>query len=75
MRLDQKRRAKENLETLLLYGLNFGIATPLTEQDGDDIRQAVQAKVHSSDMFKRELQFDNAAIYSSNHGLSTITHI
>ncbi|MBR8834598.1 MAG: type II toxin-antitoxin system ParD family antitoxin [Stigonema ocellatum SAG 48.90 = DSM 106950] len=45
VRLDQKRKAKEHLETLLLEGLNSGSATPLTEQDWDDIRQAVRAKV------------------------------
>ena len=38
---DEKRKAKESLETLLLQGLNSGNATPLTEQDWDDIRQAV----------------------------------
>jgi antitoxin ParD1/3/4 len=45
VRQDQKRKAKEHLETLLLEGLNSGNATPLTEQDWDDIRQAVRAKV------------------------------
>ncbi len=45
VRQDQKRKAKEHLETLLLEGLNSGNATPLTEQDWDDIRQAVQSKV------------------------------
>ena len=45
VRLDQKRKAKEHLETLLLFGLNSGSATPLTEQDLDDIRTAVRAKV------------------------------
>jgi antitoxin ParD1/3/4 len=45
VRQDQKRKAKEHLETLLLEGLNSGNSTPLTEQDWDDIRQAVRAKV------------------------------
>ncbi len=45
VRQDQKRKAKEHLETLLLEGLNSGSATPLTEQDWDDIRQAVRSKV------------------------------
>ncbi|MEO1185440.1 MAG: type II toxin-antitoxin system ParD family antitoxin [Cyanobacteria bacterium J06636_27] len=45
VRQDQKRRDKEYLETLLLEGLNSGSATPLTEQDWDDIRQAVRSKV------------------------------
>ncbi len=45
VRQDQKRRDKEHLETLLLEGLNSGSATPLTEQDWDDIRQAVRSKV------------------------------
>lgn len=45
VRQDQKRRDKEHLQTLLLEGLNSGSATPLTEQDWDDIRQAVRSKV------------------------------
>ncbi|MDJ0616018.1 MAG: type II toxin-antitoxin system ParD family antitoxin [Calothrix sp. MO_192.B10] len=45
VRQDQKRKAKERLETLLLEGLNSGSATPLTEKDWDDIRQAVRSKV------------------------------
>ncbi|MDJ0733368.1 MAG: type II toxin-antitoxin system ParD family antitoxin [Nostocaceae cyanobacterium] len=45
VRQDQKRKAKERLENLLLEGLNSGNATPLTEQDWDDIRQAVRSKV------------------------------
>lgn len=45
VRQDQKRKAEERLQTLLLEGLNSGTATPLTDQDWDDIRQAVQKKV------------------------------
>ncbi|MEM7554813.1 MAG: type II toxin-antitoxin system ParD family antitoxin [Cyanobacteria bacterium P01_A01_bin.84] len=45
VRQDQKRKDKERLETLLLEGLNSGSATPLTEQDWNDIRQAVRSKV------------------------------
>ncbi len=48
IRLDQKRKANEHLETLLLEGLNSGSATSLTEQDWDGIRQAVRAKVQES---------------------------
>ncbi len=48
VRQDQKRKAKEHLETLLLEGLNSGSATPLTEQDWDDIRQAVRSKVQGN---------------------------
>jgi antitoxin ParD1/3/4 len=45
VRLDQKRKAKEHLETLLLQGLNSGSLTPLTEQDWDDIRTSVLSKL------------------------------
>ncbi|BAY65214.1 putative addiction module antidote protein, CopG/Arc/MetJ family [Calothrix brevissima NIES-22] len=45
VRQDQKRKAEERLQTLLLEGLNSGSATPLTDQDWDDIRQAVQKKI------------------------------
>ncbi len=45
VRQDQKRKAEERLQTLLLEGLNSGNATPLTDQDWDDIRQAVRKKI------------------------------
>jgi antitoxin ParD1/3/4 len=45
VRQDQKRKAEERLQALLLEGLNSGSATPLTDQDWDDIRQAVRKKI------------------------------
>jgi len=42
---DQKRHAQERLESLLLEGLNSGSATPFTEKDWEDIRQAVRSKI------------------------------
>ena len=45
VRQDQKCKDKERLEALLLEGLNSGNATPLTEQDWKDIRQAVRSKI------------------------------
>jgi antitoxin ParD1/3/4 len=45
IRQDQKRKAKENLETLLLEGLDFGTSTPMSVQDWEEIRQAVQRKM------------------------------
>ncbi len=44
VRQDQKRKAKESLDTLLLESLNSGNATLFTEQDWDDIRQVVRKK-------------------------------
>ncbi|MFM6038482.1 MAG: YoaH family protein [Sphaerospermopsis kisseleviana] len=41
MRQNQKQKAKERLQTLLLEGLNSGEATEMTAQDWEDIRQAV----------------------------------
>ncbi|QYX32067.1 type II toxin-antitoxin system ParD family antitoxin [Sphaerospermopsis torques-reginae] len=41
VREDQKQRAKEQLQTMLLEGLNSGEATEMTAQDWEDIRQAV----------------------------------
>ena len=41
MRQDQKQRANEQLQTLLLEGLNSGNATEMTAQDWEDIRQSV----------------------------------
>ena len=45
VRLDQKRKAQERLETMLLEGLNSGAATEITQQDWEDIRKAVREKV------------------------------
>lgn len=41
---DQKRKANEQIETLLLEGLNSGTATEMTTQDWQDVRQAVREK-------------------------------
>jgi antitoxin ParD1/3/4 len=45
IRQDQKRKAKENLETLLLEGLDSGASTPMSAQDWENIRRAVQGKI------------------------------
>ncbi len=38
VRQDQKRKAKERLETLLLESLDSTTATPITAKDWEDIR-------------------------------------
>jgi len=38
IRQDQKRKATEKLETLLLEGIQSGDATSMTEKDWEDIR-------------------------------------
>ncbi len=45
IRQDQKRKAKENLEDLLLEGIQSGSTTPMSTQDWEDIRLAVQEKM------------------------------
>jgi antitoxin ParD1/3/4 len=45
IRQDQKRKAKESLETLLLEGLDSGASTPMSAQDWEEIRRAVQGKI------------------------------
>ena len=45
IRADQKRKADERLETLLLAGLDSGKTTPLTRKDWADIRAAVHARL------------------------------
>lgn len=45
IRQDQKRQAKQQLETLLLEGLESGEPTNMTEQDWLDIRKAVAEKL------------------------------
>ncbi len=42
IRQDQKRKAKEHLESLLLEGLDSQPATLMTDRDWDNIRQAVR---------------------------------
>ena len=46
VRQDQKQRAKERLETMLLEGLNFGNATEMTVQDWEDIRQEIRQRMN-----------------------------
>lgn len=46
MRQDQKQRAKQRLETMLLEGLNSGNATEMTAQDWEDIHQAVRERIN-----------------------------
>lgn len=45
IRQDQKRKAEERLETLLLEGLDSSPATAMTAQDWEDIRRAVRDKI------------------------------
>ncbi|MFN9168945.1 MAG: type II toxin-antitoxin system ParD family antitoxin, partial [Dolichospermum sp.] len=47
VRQDQKQRAKEQLQTMLLEGLNSGEATEMTAQEWEDIRQAVRDKINN----------------------------
>jgi antitoxin ParD1/3/4 len=44
VRQDKKRKAQEQLETLLLEGLSSGEATPMTDQDWEDIRAEVKRR-------------------------------
>jgi antitoxin ParD1/3/4 len=45
IREDQKRRAQERLETLLLEGLNSGVPGTLTRKDMEKVRRAVRARL------------------------------
>ena len=45
IRQDQKRKAQEHLQTLLLEGLDSGEALPMSDRDWTEIRQAVQEKL------------------------------
>lgn len=45
VRQDQKRKANERLETLLLEGLNSGARSEMTPQDWEEIRQSVRNKI------------------------------
>ena len=43
VRQDEKRRAQEKLETLLLEGLESGAATEMTKRDWEEIRREALA--------------------------------
>lgn len=45
IRADQKRRAQERLETILLEGLDGGNLTPLTKKEWDGIRAQVKGRL------------------------------
>ena len=45
IRANQKQRAQEKLEQLLLEGINSGPATPMTKQDWIDIRAEVHKRI------------------------------
>jgi len=51
IRGEQKQRAKEELEALILEGVNSGPSTPMTKADWDqlreDIREAAKSKKHA----------------------------
>ncbi|MGM9500932.1 type II toxin-antitoxin system ParD family antitoxin [Desertifilum tharense] len=48
IRQDQKRNAQEQIETLLLAGLESGTATPMSDRDWAEIRQAVQDRLKNT---------------------------
>lgn len=45
VRQDQKRKAQERLETLLLEGLESGNATAMTDEDWQNIRTSVRERI------------------------------
>jgi len=48
IRADQKRKAGERLETLLLAGLEGGDAAPMTQKEWTSIRAQVSARLKKS---------------------------
>ena len=42
---DQRRKAQEKLETLLVEGLNSGTAEPLTKADLEEVKRTVQERL------------------------------
>jgi len=45
IRQDQKRKANERLEAMLLEGLDSGTATPMSDRDWSEIRQTVRQRI------------------------------
>jgi antitoxin ParD1/3/4 len=48
IRVDQKRKAGQRLDALLLEGLEGGNPAPLTKKDWNDLRAQVQARLKKS---------------------------
>ena len=48
IKADKKRAAQEQLETLLLEGLNSGPASPMTDEDYDEIRSNVTVRLKAN---------------------------
>lgn len=47
IRADQKRKAEEKLEAMLLEGLKSGVATPLNKQDIEEAKRVVKERIRS----------------------------
>lgn len=45
IRQNQKRKANERLEAMLLEGLDSGTATPMSDRDWSEIRQTVRHRI------------------------------
>ncbi len=45
IRADQRAKARQRLDALLLEGLESGPATPITKQDWDDLRQHFEERL------------------------------
>ena len=45
---DKKRYAQERLESLILEGIQSGPATPMTENDWDEMRASVRARIKAN---------------------------
>jgi antitoxin ParD1/3/4 len=54
VRADQKRKAGERLESLLLEGLDSGPAKPLTKTDLDEVKRVVQERIAKRKSVKRK---------------------
>ncbi|MGB3695136.1 MAG: type II toxin-antitoxin system ParD family antitoxin [Spirulinaceae cyanobacterium] len=59
IRQDKKRKAQERLETLLLESLDTGVATPMTAQDWQSIREAVREKAIQHTLEVGKVQSNN----------------
>ncbi len=50
LREEQKKKAKERVDALLLEGLNSGPPTPMTAQDWEDIRREVRVNSANNEL-------------------------
>ena len=53
IRAEQKQRAKEELEALIMEGINSGPSTPMTKADWDQLRERIHEDAKSKKQYRK----------------------